>query len=151
MLISEITNIPSEAIAITTILPLHSIGTPPYCLHALGREMAKDRLIGTSNGTPPVTMRQRQSWPLLIRSFKELQHAEVGDEALEPVARKPRHEPKLRIMGPVHTAFVFVFEFDCAITSRERERMVMMMRMVEKGSSGFMLRERGRERVCVLS
>lgn len=111
--------------------------------------MARDRLMGTWKGTPPVTMRHKQSWPLLIRSFKELQHADVGDDTLEPAARNPRHEPKLRSMGPVQEVFVFVFvfefefEFDCAAASGERESM--MMRAVERGSRGFILSCRERQ------
>lgn len=77
-----------------------------------------------------MTMRHKQSWPLLIRSLRELQHAEVGDVEFDPLARNPMHDPKLRSIGPVQMAFVF----DCAPTSEATE--TMMTRAV---SSRFMV------------
>lgn len=98
-----------EIIRVHDIVPLHWTGTPD-CLQALGREMAKLRLMGTWKGTPPVTMRHKQSWPLLMRSLRDLQQAAVGDDAFEPPARKLMHELKLRIIGPLQT------ELDCPYT-----------------------------------
>lgn len=114
---------------------MHSIGTPD-CLHALGREIAKDRLMGISKGTPPVTMRHKQSWPFLMRSLNELQQAEVGDdEPPDPPARKPKQDPKLRSIGPVHMAFVFVF--DCAAVYGLREARMIIE--VARGINRFMI------------
>ncbi|KAL0393031.1 UNVERIFIED_CONTAM: hypothetical protein Sradi_2525900 [Sesamum radiatum] len=79
------------------------MGTPDI-LQARGREIAKVWLMGTWNGTPPVTIRHKQSCPLLMRSLNELQQAEVGEDAFDPLERKLMQELKLRIIGPVHDA-----------------------------------------------
>ena len=54
----------------------------PGMLQALGREMARVRLIGIWKGTLPVTMRHRQSILELVRDFRALQQAEVGEVPL---------------------------------------------------------------------
>lgn len=51
-------------------------------LQALGREMARERLIGTWKGTLPVTMRHTQSMLELVRDFRALQQFEVGEVPL---------------------------------------------------------------------
>lgn len=52
-------------------------------LQARGRETARERLMGTWKGTLPVTMRHKQSMLELVRVFKALQQAEVGEVPLE--------------------------------------------------------------------
>lgn len=47
-------------------------------LQARGREMASVRLMGILKGTLPVAIRQRQSFPLLMRDLSELQQSAVG-------------------------------------------------------------------------
>ena len=51
-------------------------------LQARGREMARVRLIGIRKGTLPVTMRQTQSMPPLVRVLRELQQSAVGEVPL---------------------------------------------------------------------
>lgn len=86
--------------------PLHSTGTPDI-LQARGREIASVRFIGTWKGTPPVTIRHKQSCPLLIRFLSELQQSEVGEDALERLARKPIQLPKLLNIAPVQALLVW--------------------------------------------
>lgn len=47
-------------------------------LQARGRDKARVRLMGRLKGTLPVTIRQRQSFPLLMRDLSELQHSAGG-------------------------------------------------------------------------
>lgn len=60
------------------VAALHWMGTLA-CLQALGREIAEVRLTGIRKGTPPVTIWQRQSEPLVIRDLNELQQSVVGE------------------------------------------------------------------------
>lgn len=54
----------------------------PDMLQALGREMARVRLIGTWKGTLPVVMRHRQSIPVPVKVLRALQQSEVGEVPL---------------------------------------------------------------------
>lgn len=65
-------------------------------LQARGREMARVRLMGIWKGTLPVTIRQRQSVPLLVMDLRELQQSEVGEVPLAVLfVRKLAQELKL--------------------------------------------------------
>lgn len=64
------------------LLPWHWSGTPGM-LQARGREMARERLIGSWKGTLPVTIKQKQSLLVLVRAFSELQQSAVGEVPLE--------------------------------------------------------------------
>lgn len=68
-------------------------------LQALGREMARVRLMGSWTGTLPVTMRQAQSVPLEMSDARDPQHCDVGEAPLLllPV-RKFMHGVKLLII-----------------------------------------------------
>ncbi|KAG6435570.1 hypothetical protein SASPL_100444 [Salvia splendens] len=70
---------------------------------ARGREMARVRLRGTLKGTLPVTIRQRQSLPLLMRDLSELQHSEGGLLPLRLLlVTKFMHGVNVVIMEGVH-------------------------------------------------
>lgn len=51
-------------------------------LQACGRLIANVRLIGILKGTLPVTIRQRQSVPLLVKDLRTLQHSADGEVPL---------------------------------------------------------------------
>ena len=81
---------------------MHWRGTPGM-LQARGREMARVRLRGTLKGMLPVTIRQRQSLPLLMRDLSELQHSEGGLLPLRLLlVTKFMHGVNVVIMEGVH-------------------------------------------------
>lgn len=51
----------------------------PAALQAFGSEIANVRLIGSENGTLPVTMRQAQSMLVLVRERSAPQQSPVGE------------------------------------------------------------------------
>lgn len=82
-------------------------------LQALGRETANVLLMGTRKGTFPVTIRQRQSVPLLMTHLRDRQHSEVGEELLPPVVVKFMQGLKLRNIAPLHAVLICPETIDC--------------------------------------
>lgn len=62
----------------------HWTGTPSN-LQALGSEIAKVLLMGSWNGTLPVTIRHAQFMPLLASDLSELQHSDEGVAGADPL------------------------------------------------------------------
>lgn len=88
--------------------PLHWSGTPGI-RQARGREIAKVWLMGIWKGTLPVTIRQRQSVPLLVMDLSELQQSEVGVEVPFVVlfVKKFKHGVKLVIIEGEHGVLIW--------------------------------------------
>jgi hypothetical protein len=78
-------------------------------LQARGREMAKVLLIGMLNGTLPVTIRQKQSIPLLVRFLSAPQQPAVGEVPLAAVlfVRKFMHGVKVASAEAVHAVLIW--------------------------------------------
>lgn len=76
--------------------------------HARGREMARVWLMGIWKGTLPVTIRQRQSVPLLVMDLRELQQSEVGVELpfVVLLVMKFKHGVKVVIIDGVHGVLI---------------------------------------------
>lgn len=70
--------------------------------------MARDWLIGIWKGTPPVAIMQRQSVPLLVTVFSELQQSAVGVEVplVVLLVMKFKHGVKLVIIEGEHGVLI---------------------------------------------